>query len=229
MDLDARPAIADLPLVRLTQRLAWRTQMVQRIGRSTPRVSFEEYKLYYESAEKVTERRLSMNRWNYSVMVATLLAIGGVVSWTTSHKSFLLTGILGILILSATASLMCVLWIKQIDDFKALNTAKFKIINEMAPLVEFEGPSGPATRSFRCFEKEWDEMGRLQALQRAKKRRMSPVQGLSSTSAEYFIPRALMGIFLLVFVGVCLFAATNWKDMTAHLSPFNSTQKVGTQ
>ena len=31
------------------------------------RHSFDEFKLYYESTEKVTDRRLDTNRWNYSI------------------------------------------------------------------------------------------------------------------------------------------------------------------
>jgi len=202
--------------------------MAQRSNRvSASRVSFEEYKLYYESAEKVTERRLSMNRWNYSVLVATLLATGGVITWSSSHKSFLFVGICGVLILSGTATLMCALWIMQIDDFKALNTAKFKIINDMAPLVKFDEDDDRVV-SFRCFEKEWVELERLQALQRVGRRRIAPVRGLSSSTAEYFIPRAMMFIFLLVFGGTCVFAASSWGDVTRHLSPFSAV-RVGVE
>ena len=31
------------------------------------RHSFDEFKLYYESAEKMTDRRIANNQWNYSV------------------------------------------------------------------------------------------------------------------------------------------------------------------
>jgi len=40
-----------------------------------PRFSFDEFKLYYDSTEKVTDRRLETNRWNYSICVAILVAV----------------------------------------------------------------------------------------------------------------------------------------------------------
>jgi hypothetical protein len=42
------------------------------------RLSFDEFKLYYESTEKVTDRRLETNRWNYSICIATLVAIAAI-------------------------------------------------------------------------------------------------------------------------------------------------------
>lgn len=38
-------------------------------------VSFEEFRLYHATTERVTDRRLALNRWNCSILVATLLAI----------------------------------------------------------------------------------------------------------------------------------------------------------
>lgn len=40
--------------------------------------SFEEFKLIYESAEKVTDRRLQTNRWNYVICIAISSAIAEV-------------------------------------------------------------------------------------------------------------------------------------------------------
>ena len=52
------------------------------------KLSFEEFKLYYESTEKVTERRLSANTWNYSICIAIIVAIAGIVKWSTGNRSF---------------------------------------------------------------------------------------------------------------------------------------------
>lgn len=191
---------------------------------SQPSVSFEEYRLYYESTEKVTERRLAMNRWNYSVLTASLLAIGVILGWASSHDTFLLAGIVGILVLSAVACFMCFYWLKQIDDFKALNTAKFEVLNNMAPLVTFEGPNGPSqAKSFNCFDKEWQELSRAHALQSTSS--SSFVRGLRSSSAERFIPRAFGSIFALIFVSVLTFSALSWEDVTDHPSPFSKSEQ----
>src|ERR1700683_4801397 len=77
-------------------------------------VSFEEFRLYYESAERVTERRLSLNRWNYSVSTAIILAIGVILSFSTSHETFRFVAAVGTLFLSGMAFLFCSYWIKQI-------------------------------------------------------------------------------------------------------------------
>lgn len=55
--------------------------------------AFEEFKLFYESAEKVTDRRLSANRWNYSICTAILIAIAGILNWGLSKTSFFLISI----------------------------------------------------------------------------------------------------------------------------------------
>ncbi|WP_449350914.1 RipA family octameric membrane protein [Streptomyces shaanxiensis] len=192
---------------------------------SQPSVSFEEYRLYYESTERVTERRLAMNRWNYSILTASLLAIGVILGWASSHDTFLLAGIIGILVLSAVACFMCFYWLKQIDDFKALNTAKFAVLNKMAPLVTFEGPNGLSqAKSYNCFDKEWQELSAARALQSASSRTF--VRGLRSSGAERFIPRAFGLIFALVFISVLTFSALSWGDVTDHPSPFSKSKQV---
>ena len=190
-----------------------------------PPVSFEEYRLYYETTERVTERRLAMNRWNYSILTASLLAIGVILGWASSHDTFLLAGIIGILVLSAIACIMCFFWLRQIDDFKALNTAKFQVLNNMAPMVTFEGANGASpARSFNCFDKEWQELTRAQALQSPSSN--SFVRGLRSSSAERFIPRAFGAIFALIFLSVVVFSALSWSDVTDHPSPFSKSEQT---
>ena len=44
--------------------------------------SFEEFKLIYESAEKVTDRRLTNNKLNYTICVATVVALGIIWKWS---------------------------------------------------------------------------------------------------------------------------------------------------
>jgi hypothetical protein len=126
--------------------------------------SFDEFKLYYESTERVTERRLAANRWNYSISVAILLAIAGIYSWTARNQYYLLIGALVILFITAIAALFSLFWLRQVEDWKALNSAKFQVLGEMAPRVRFDGANGPSdAESYRPFDKEW------QILQRDKR------------------------------------------------------------
>ena len=57
-----------------------------------PKYSFEEFQLYYESTEKVTDRRQNGNKLNYSICVAVLLAIAYIWNWSIDHpKHYLCT------------------------------------------------------------------------------------------------------------------------------------------
>lgn len=89
--------------------------------------SFDEFKLYYESTERVTDRRLNTNRWNYSISVAILLAIAAIYSWSTSNRDYFFLAALGIVLISALTAMFCVFWLRQIEDWKALNRAKFAV------------------------------------------------------------------------------------------------------
>ena len=165
-------------------------------------VSFDEYRMYYKSAERVTQRRLEVNRWNYSIAVTTLVAIGLVMVWGTSSGKNVPVGVAGVLMLSVIAFLHCTFWIKQIDDFKALNNEKFAILNDMAPHVRFQ-PIGPyeRIRSAEPFQREWDAMieeNALREINRTGRRRMLV---LKSTAGEYFIPNAFRVLFVLVAIG----------------------------
>jgi hypothetical protein len=185
-------------------------------------VSFEEFRLYYESAERVTERRLSLNRWNYSVSTAIILAIGVILSFSTSHETFRFVAAVGTLFLSGMAFLFCSYWIKQIDDFKALNTAKFRVLEKMAANMIFEGSDGMSpARSFEPFKKEWDHLEAARALQ-AVPGRLERVLALRSTRQEYFLPMAFRALFVIIFLMTVTFAAISHGIMLTHLSPFAS-------
>jgi hypothetical protein len=184
-------------------------------------VSFEEFRLYYATTEQVTDRRLAMNRWNYSILVATLLAIGAVLTWATARPTNALVGAGGVVVLSAMAFLLCTYWIHQITDFKLLNQAKFKVLNEMAPLVIFDGPDGisPA-RSYRPFEREWDDLQDLQAVSKVQTGRRHTL-ALRSSGAEYFIPRAFRVLFAGILVATLVFVAISHDVVLDQISPFD--------
>lgn len=187
-----------------------------------PPVSFEEFKLYYESAERVTERRLAMNRWNYSISVAVLIAVGGVLTWSASKDSFAFVGICGVIVLCAIASLLCTYWVRQIDDYKALNNAKFAVLNKMAPNVVFEGSNGRTdARSYRPFEQEWEILKDGKNLQIGPSGRIRNALVLSSSGAEYYIPKAFRALFLAIAGVTALFAMLSWSTVTESISPFS--------
>jgi hypothetical protein len=165
-------------------------------------VSFDEYRMYYQSAERVTDRRLEINRWNYSIAVTTLVAIGLVLVWGTSDPKNTYVGIAGVIMLSIMAFFHCTFWVRQIDDFKVLNTEKFAILNDMAPHVRFPS-SGPSdqVRSAEPFRREWRAMAEENALHEIRTTGLRRMLVLKSSYGEYFIPNAFRLLFLLVAIG----------------------------
>jgi hypothetical protein len=84
---------------------------------------FEQYKLYVESAEKVSERRISAN--NYLLTVnAFLVTLYGLVAASRFNTFWtILVPVAGLLV-SLT-------WQRIITSYRDLNTVKFKVIHEL--------------------------------------------------------------------------------------------------
>lgn len=172
------------------------------------KVSFDEFKLYYESTEKVTDRRLSANTWNYSICIAIIVAIAGIVKWSAGN-TFFYVGLTAVLVLCIMAVLFCSLWLGQITDFKYLNNAKFKVLNEMAPRLEFDLSHPDQLTSFRPFEKEWKTLEEVKAAVEIGQRK---IVALKSSSIEYYIPKAFRILFFLVSLAALLAVVFNWSS-----------------
>lgn len=173
------------------------------------KVAFDEFKLFYDSTEKVTDRRLAANRWNYSICVAILGAIAAIISWTVGKPEFLVTGLTTVVLLSGMAALYCSLWIGQIRDLKELNNAKFNVINEMAPLVSFGDGTNDNIISFKPFEKEWLA---LQEARIAQEVNGINIIALKSSNIEYLIPKALRVMFILIVIAAPI---EGWRNYDA--------------
>lgn len=96
---------------------------------------FDQYKLYVESAEKISERRVSAN--NYLLTVnAFLVTLYGLLA-ASPYKS-------GWAVLVPVAGfLVSLTWHRIITSYRDLNTVKFKVIHELerqmpAALYEYE-------------------------------------------------------------------------------------------
>lgn len=190
------------------------------------RFSFDEFKLYYESTEKVTDRRLETNRWNYSICTAMLIAIGALARWSLTTAALLWVGFAAIGILSAMAVLFCALWIGQIRDFKKLNNAKFSVLNAMAPNLEFDSEKPGLVVSYCPFEKEWTKLAELNALEEVGK---ANIVALKSSNIEYFIPKAFGVLFAGILIALLMVVASNWPPtkLVAPTPPGGQTPSQG--
>jgi len=101
----------------------------------------EQYKLYVEMADRVSQRRLTTNRFYISL----LSALGGLYLMLekileTQPDTFLWA------VLTIIISL---LWWLNINSYRQLNSGKFKVIHDMEQLLPFA-----------CYDREWDYLGR---------------------------------------------------------------------
>ena len=148
----------------------------------------EQYKLYVEMADRVSQRRDQSNRF-YVTIVSALAAIVVVVarfsipvggaSGALSDIGFLAIGLFGL-------ALSGVWWL-NIRSYRTLNSAKFEIINRIEKRLPFAG-----------YSEEWEIL--------------RPLEGrkpyLQLTRVEQFVPIIFMGLFVLLSAySLCLLIA----------------------
>lgn len=83
----------------------------------------EQYKMYVESSQKVSEKRISTG--NYLLTVnSSLLTLFGVASTNRDIGGWLA-------LIPVAGLLVSLTWYSLVESYKNLNTAKFKVIHEM--------------------------------------------------------------------------------------------------
>ncbi len=129
---------------------------------------FEQYKLYVESAEKISERRVAAN--NYLLTVnAFLVTLYGLVA--ASRFNTLWT-----ILVPVAGLLVALTWHRIITSYRDLNTVKFKVIHELEQQM-------PAA----LYDYEW---------QKAEKGRGKAYRPLSHL--ECWIPITFMVLYVLL-------------------------------
>jgi len=104
-----------------TPRLIRQTQ--EEYGASFKADLFEQYKLYVESAEKISERRVAAN--NYLLTVnAFLVTLYGLVAASRFDT-------LWIILVPTAGFLVALTWHRIIASYRDLNTVKFQVIHEL--------------------------------------------------------------------------------------------------
>ena len=176
------------------------------------RYSFEEFSLYYQSTEKVTDRRHAINKWNYSLCAAIMTAIAAITSWTLERAEFRLVMIMSVLVLAGMGMLLCVLWVGQIRDMKDLNNAKFDVLNAMAPHVQFEHDT--SLTSAEPFAREWKL---LEAMKAARPVATMEIIAMRSSDTEIFLATAFRWLFLLIVTAGAATVIANWNELISNL------------
>ncbi|MGK7954465.1 MAG: hypothetical protein AB4063_04265 [Crocosphaera sp.] len=136
----------------------------------------EQYKLYVEMMDKVTERRGQTNTFYISLLSGLLALLSFLIDkdsnlFSGERNIFLLVfGILGIA--------LCYVWHININSYKQLNSLKFKVINEIESYLPF-----------RCYYREWEI---LREEKKHKYRRLNKV--------EKFVPLILSFPYFLLLI-----------------------------
>ena len=136
----------------------------------------EQYKLYIESAERISDRRQKANEFFLGLNTA-LVALLGFVATKTEQG-----GVAVILTLSAFAGItVCYLWYRIIRSYKGLNGGKFDVIHAIE-----------ARLPLALYDTEWEALGRGK-----NKEIYWPF-----THIELWVPRIFIAIYATLFLSV---------------------------
>jgi hypothetical protein len=107
--------------------------------KSQEEITFEQYKLYVDTAERVSDRRQNTNNF-FLTLNSVLLSFTGYL--TTTEFAF------WHIILAFAGISISLLWFLTITSFRNLNSAKFKVIHR----IEQHLP-------IKLFADEWKQLG----------------------------------------------------------------------
>lgn len=106
-------------------------------------IYFEQYKLYIESIEKISDRRDSANKYFITINSSIFVLAGLVIQYTHENKKLFLIGlcVLGLFI--------SVIFWYLINSYKQLNTGKFTMVHK----IEQKLP-------LKLYKDEWEILGK---------------------------------------------------------------------
>jgi len=135
----------------------------------------EQYKLYVEMADRISNRRAQANRF-YISLLSGLLALLSIVVSREIFSDFQTIAFMAVAILGLA---LCFLWNVNIRSYRQLNSGKFKVIHEMEQYLPFP-----------CYDKEWMILG---------KGKESKTY-LKLTRVEQYVPLILAVPYILLLV-----------------------------
>lgn len=132
----------------------------------------EQYKIYINSAEKISDRRQKANEF-FLTLNSALVALLGFIATKTNEME-----IKYLLILSAIAGMtICYLWYRIIFSYKCLNGGKFKVIHAIEKRLPLA-----------LYDTEWE------ALERGENKKVY----WPFTHIELFVPWIFIVIYLII-------------------------------
>lgn len=161
----------------------------------------EQYKLYVQTSQQVSEKRQNAN--NYLLTLnSSLVTLFVVFLSTFGHHRWNA-------LIPATGLIVCFIWYSLVDSYKDLNTAKFAVIHEF----EQQLPVAP-------FRHEWWVCGH----NRNKKQKPIEDRYVPLTHLERFIP-AMFAVLYVVLAVYAFIAPVDKKESTPQPSPCAPAQQ----
>ena len=140
----------------------------------------EQYKLYAEMADRVSQRRQTTNSYFLSINSALLAFVGYVTTKQGTESSHLwLAGTAGIV--------LSILWYQIITSYKNLNTAKFNLLQA----VEAHLP-------LSLYKAEWDYMGRG-----TNPKRYKPLSHIEQAVPWIFVALHSYVVLRSIYIALC--------------------------
>ncbi len=135
----------------------------------------EQYKLYVEMADRISQRRQSANNYFISVNVLLYSLLSYLIYIKFNTGVFFTIFLPGVII--------CCVWCSIIKSYKRLNTGKFKVIHEMEKKLNYQP-----------YQREWEIVGKGK-----DKKLYQPF-----TEIELYVPWIFGIIYVFLFLGSVL-------------------------
>ncbi len=143
----------------------------------------DQYKIYINATEKISDRRQKTNEFFLGLNTALLALLGFIATKTSQSEITMMLGV------SAIAGItMCYLWYRIIASYKGLNSAKFKVIHA----IEMRLP-------LALYDTEWEMLGRGE-----DKKIYWPFSHI-----ELYVPKIFIAIYIALLISIIPLAFLN--------------------
>jgi cbb3-type cytochrome oxidase subunit 3 len=146
---------------------------------------FEQYKLYIEMADRISQRRAQTNQFYLTVLSALVVILSFVVS-NHLYQNFLN---IVIFVIAFIGILLCIIWYYHVQSYKQHNKGKFAVIHEMEAMLPFA-----------VYKREWEILGE------GKDKKIY----LPFTHVEKYLPFIMA--MLYIFLIICAIKSSVWPD-----------------
>lgn len=136
----------------------------------------EQYKIYINSAEKISDRRQKTNEFFLTLNSALVALLGFIVTKMSENKLDFL-----FILSSLAGTTICYLWYRMVLSYKGLNSGKFKVIHAIEKRLPLA-----------LYDTEWE------VLERGKTKSVY----WPFTHIELWVPWIFVSIYFILFLSV---------------------------